>query len=630
MRTVLTGFPGSFGRVVGIATFGLVLLGSQAAAAPSALQVGPAETPFALAMTNVGALENHVAALESYLAVMKLHDPGFAELEALLREATGLAVAKKRSAPGKLAREFGLNPQGAIVLYAVPVKGRLRAVVAADVSDGKLLLKSLQRIVESMRWKHGDGKGPRIHVQMSEGGRRASVMADDSARLHVRLEAGIVAFSSENGAVDQLQLSGGNPLGSVMAKLPKSADALGGALYVDTAAYMKYERHAPSWFEDVTRIEAAGSIGKHGLTGWAQVQHGEDIEDFVKAALPNPASGATRQVMAGIAGGGSGDWFRYSFNPQVAFGLMEAMLGPAITDMVGEVKREIGVDLKKDIVGNLTGDVLVVTRETLADGVLVVGVKDSKKAAKSLSKMLSKSFASGDHRYVKTGFVKEKGGDLYKTQVWWGDKKRKEIHGETVLWWGARSGALVFGLSPHHVKAALAIDVAKKAGALPPLLVQGAFGDKDIFALHARFGELAPLLRQILPPARSLWSKETPQGRAARVTDTLTAVYDRLVDLSAIGRYDGRTITIELEARALPTTGSAGYSAGAEQAYEEALKARYQGLVRSSNEALLALAKQFPGTPYANKALQYALGGGAFSAASQSLWLGVMFFGLGY
>lgn len=43
------------------------------------------------------------------------------------------------------------------------------------------------------------------------------------------------------------------------------------------------------------------------------------------------------------------------------------------------------------------------------------------------------------------------------------------------------------------------------------------------------------------------------------------------------------------------------------------MKRRYEGRVRTSNEALLALSERYPGTVYAKKARTYALGGDGLS-----------------
>ncbi len=87
------------------------------------------------------------------------------------------------------------------------------------------------------------------------------------------------------------------------------------------------------------------------------------------------------------------------------------------------------------------------------------------------------------------------------------------------------------------------------------------------------------------------------------------ALQDLIVDGGSVLQVDGATFRFEGRVRPVPGKDQPGHDPGLAGAYEKALAQRYQGRIRTSNEALLALAERGPGTVWAAKARALALSG---------------------
>ncbi len=599
-----------------------------AAAAPTALTVGPDETHLLMAMRPLGGLEQQATRLQAYLKSVGLEDPGLGELRAFVLDA--VTPGRRRGpAPASVIRAMGLNPEGAFAFYVVPAGEREREVMAVDVADLDTFVKVLTHLLEKDQWVEPGEKPKKAKVNRSkgaDGAQQISIALDEWSRIELRHKGGVAVLADRPEALAAMRLDGGREF-QVTERLRTTANQVGFLFAMEPSRTARMVRRPEPWFASVDRLAFTGHWGPEGLDVWGEAEVAADVAEFLGVARPGPAGAKARAAMAGLVDAQTSGWLRYGLDVQAIWALAEGFLGGGLGEIEANFKKETGVALRADLVDQLTGDVLFAAQEGLADFVAVLGVVDSARAATTVTKLLDLAGKNlGSRGNLKTEWSQSGDQRLYRTRVWDGDPKRQNVRDEFVFWWGTREGGLVFGLTPQAIEAT----IAKRPGAAwagEGVLADKAFADGVPLATHQVYREPLNLARQILPIVRYLMPAEqaNPTGRVVRSIEAFQALYDRSVDAQSLVEIEGRIVRLRSQVRALPTADAPGWNAAADQAFTEGLRARYQGLVRTSNERLLDVSERFPGTPWARKARAYALAGDGgsnllFILPSLSFW----------
>lgn len=595
----------------------VALVAPAAGAAPTALEVGPADPPFVAALVGAGAIEQQVDALAAYMTRVGLEEPGVDELKGMLLEELKLRK-------GPLVKALGLAEGGAVAMYGVANEGRLEVAVAADVADQKAVIKALVLMVEGDQWVPDGDKPKRAKVERRKlpgGGLEIKVALPEERGMTARFLGDVMVMADDAAVLDQMRLGGGaRP--AILGKMQRGPGDAAAVVALSPQRMAELEGGEPA-FHVMESAQLVSVWGPSGVDTWGELRLAEDAAPFVAIGKPSPAGAEARRVMQGLAGAGTGMWFRWSLDPKAGFAVARNMLGPALDDGIKEMKKETGLHLEKDLVDVFTGDMMFACGEGIADCLWVMGVTDGRKAAATITKALD-AFSEEErrigHETKQLQGVGAKGSMVMETTFheiawdWDKDKPRRLAKGERReelfrLHWATRDHALILGLTLAEVAAATGRAVPPSED-LPELLAQGrGFGDGDVMAAYQLVVDPSTLVRQILPVARGLLPKLHEGGMIVRVADAFLALQDLIVDGGSVLEVEGTTFTLRGRARPMPSAGQPGHDARHAAAYERALAFRYRGLIRSSNEALLELSEAAKGTIWAQKARTLALSG---------------------
>lgn len=586
-----------------------------AAAGPTALDVGPPDAGGAIAVTGLGTMEQKLERFVEYMQRVGLEDPGVGQLRDLIQRE--LRVRK-----GPIVRQLGFNPDGAIAAWLV-TRPRPDVVISADVANPKAVIALLVKAEEEDQWVP-DGEKPRkAKVQRRKlpgGAMEVHIALPDRSGMTVRFQGGVMLMSQKTEALDAMRLAGGSRP-AVFDNLDVEDDKLSVAGFLAPALIAEATGESGDGLEMIEKIQGHMTLGAAGMETRGRIELSAETEPFLGVARPGPAGAKARKVMLGLAGDGTTGWFRWSVDVQGAYALARQMVGPMVAEATKELKTELKLDLEKDIVNVFTGDLMISCREGIADCVFVVGTTDSKRAVHAVE-VLMKKIQYEEHDVVfTTTAVETDGGQMFETIASEQDtKKGRPVRGaerqdHVRFFWGARDGALMIGSTREALESGLTrADAA--ATAVPSMLIDGAgFADDAVAASYQLGTELSSLLRQVMPIVRSVLPSTGEPGMAARALDTFIALQDRIVDGGSVMRANGRVFSFEGQARMLPIEGEPGFDAAIAKRFEEALKLRYIGRVRSSNEALLKIADASPDSVWGLKARTYALAGDGFPGA---------------
>lgn len=592
-----------------------------AAAEPkvTALDVGPADAPMVMALTGIDRAEDQLFEFLDKVERLGLEDPGLRRLRA-----KGLAKLGKKK--GTLASAVGLAPGGNVVLYGMPAEGRLRVVLVADVVDKDALLHALAVMQEADQWvPHGE-KPKRATItrrQLGGGGFEATIALPESSGVVVRVHDGVAAVSDSPAALDTLRLAGGQRSAVGDRLVPGK---VGFAVHVTppppgmTSSDFNmlgavFERLDGVWLETGTGLEVDADL--HFVS---------DVEPWLAMAHPSAKGEAARQVMRGMVGPDTGMWGRWSVDAQAAWSLAQTMLGDALVDIRKEVKRETGLDLERDIVNTVTGDLFFSCEDGLLSCVLVVGVQSSARGVSTVKRALAamvrddKRTRIGHERFSLPG-----GRTLFRTQVdelrWKDDENDPdEWKPQAQFWWGARDHALVVGLSRFGVSDALTRALSGPVG-LPDFLQGHAFDANTSAAFHQQSREPMRIMRLVAAVVRAFTPAESPLGIGARAFELYAAAEDYMGEQASILTTEGLAWHVHGEMRALPmAAGDPGFDATLAGLWDAALALRYQGRTRASNEAMMDLATRAPDSPWGQKARRYALASDDLSVLTSMLY----------
>ncbi|MEZ4264828.1 MAG: hypothetical protein R3F39_00500 [Myxococcota bacterium] len=595
-------------RAVAISFFALSLTATAAhaeAGKPNALEVGPTDAPFVVAATAVGRLEDEVFTFLEQVERLGLEDPGLRTLRAKTLEKLG----KKK---GSVIRAAGIDPKGAMAVYGVTVEGRLTVGGAVDIIDRDAFVRALAVMQEEAQWVPYGEKPKRAVITKRElggGGFEATVGLPESSGVTVRVHEGVAVFAAETAVLDSFRLAGGQRI-DIADRLP--ADGVGLVVRVrPTAGGMTQEVGIPIGAV-LEHMEAVWRETPDGFLADGTLRFATDLEPWLALARPGPAGEAARGVMKSLVGPETGLWLRWSVDAQAAWSLAKTLLGDALGDVQKEIKRETGLDMKRDIVDAVTGDLLFACDDGILSCVAVFGTSKGGRALSSVKRAMDRAARDNDRmRLVHERSSLPGGRTLYRTQVeekrWKAEETGPDEWNPMVqFYWGARDHALIIGLTRDGVMDALTRSLSGP-GKVPDFLVGRGFDAETGAAYYQRGREPMRILRMVAAVLRAVVPSEAAVGIAARAFEFYAAAEDFMWERASILKSNGLDWSFHGLVTTLPSEGSTSFDAALAKAWEAALSLRYRGRTRQSNEAMLDLATRAPDSPWGMKAKLYAL-----------------------
>jgi hypothetical protein len=601
----------------------------------TALHVAPIEAKFGLAVRGLNSHAQKARALGAYMKQVGLDAPRFERLTEELAEALD-------AANGKTAwpESMGLQPNGAIALYGLVHDDKLETILVLDIDIKKDFVRFMRRRVESDQWVEAGQKPKRAVSKRSsvKGTDQFTVSLQGGAQgqpvLTVRFKGGVAALSrsvepSAEGkkarrkrkthVLDHVAWSG-TPMPPAFAGITSDQDRLSVGVWARPA---ELKGHLPQQLTMLESVTGLFVLDSSGVQFEGALKLAAELEPFNNVVRPSSEGANARRAMLDVAAG-SPAWGRVSLSSAAGLELFRSVSGKQFDSQMKEARKQLGVDPVKGIAKLFTGDVLYSCHDGLADCVLALGVSNTGKAErtiKALFKAVSKHepelHFEHDRRAVPGA---PKGSVLLRTNVFTketksGDRRRGKAHRTDYaqLSWGVRPDLVIVGFTPQGVKRALRRVATAETTWTSPIAGKHnppvGFDDRTSFAAAQSIGETSTLLRQFMAAARhSLPAKEW-SGIAVRSLDALSALYDRTLNGTTALRGEGLDWTLSWRVETLPSERDKGYDPALDKAYRAALKHRYEGRIRSSNEALLELATTSPDSPWGKKARLLVLGG---------------------
>lgn len=609
-------------HAVFVSLFALALVATPALAEeakPNALEVGPTDAPFVVAATALGRIEDDVFAFLDRMEQLGLEDPG-------LRKLRADTLAKLGKKKGTLIGAAGIDPNGSVAMYGVMIDGRPRVGIALDITDRDAFVRALAVIQEEGQWVPYGQKRKRAVITRRElggGGFEATIGLPESSEITVRVHGGVAVFARELQVLDGFRLAGGQRV-DIADRLP--AGVAGMVMRLKPPAGGMSEEMGIPISAVLEQMEGVWRETPEGIVADATLRFASDLEPWVTLARPGPAGAAARKVMSTLVGPESSVWLRWSVDSQGAWDLAKTLLGDALGDVQKEVKRETGLDLKRDIVDAVTGDLLFECGDGVLSCVMVFGTSKGGRAVASLKKAMDSAMRDDKRRRLVHERSSLPGGrTLYRTQLdetrWKEDESAPdEWEPQVQFYWGARDHALVVGLTRDGVVDALTRSLAGP-GKVPDFLQGRGFDSETSAAYYQRGREPMRILRLVTAVMRGIFPVTASAGMAARAFELYAAAEDFMWERASILTGSGLDWSFHGLITTMPSEKSPGFDASLSKAWEAALGLRYRGKLRQSNEAMLDLATRAPETPWGMKAKLYALASDDVSMLTSAFYL---------
>lgn len=586
----------------------------------NALEVGPTDAPLVIAGTALGRIEEELFTFLEHLERLGLEDPG-------LRRGRAIGLRKLGKKKGTLTQAVGIDPKGAMAMYGVFVEERMVPVFAVDIVDRDALVRALSVAQEESQWVPYGEKPKSAAVtkrELAGGGFEATIAMPEETGVTMRVLGRVAIVATEVAALDQFRLVGGQRIdiadrlapgvaGMVMRLRPPSGGMVDREIGLLAAVFESLDL---VWRETGAGFEADGSL-----------RFATDLEPWLAVGKPGPGGAAAREVMRAMVGPETGMWGRWSVDAQAAWSLAKTMLGEALEDVQKEVKRETGLDLKRDLVDAFTGDLLFTCDDGVLSCVLVVGTAKGGRAAATVKKALDASTKDSERNRLKHDRSSlPSGRTLHRTVLevkQWQEDERAPAKWDPSFqfYWGARDHAVVFGLTRDGVLDALTRTLSGPSGG-PEFLTGRGFDAQTGAAFYQRGQEPMRVLRLIAAVLRGMFPAESDAGMGARAFEFFAAAEDYMWERATILESNGLEWTVRGVVTTLPTVeGTPGFDAALAKAWDAALALRYQGKQRKSNEAMLALSDRAPDSPWGKKGRGYALASDDVSMLTSAFYL---------
>lgn len=551
------------------------------AAQPTVFDVAPDDTHLIAYVRNLDSALGVIDELRSTMRAMGLGDEGFRWLGETSKKELGLDLLDR-----KALGAAGLDLARGLAMYRMPKGGAFQPVVAIAISGEKAFIDMLTDLMSRTNRTTFKAK------KRKQGGATLYEMTGehDWDRFFVAARDGYAFFSPDAQALDFVA-TGAFLQSSVAGRFPDEGDAIDMGLWIDFAGAaangtnVELQQISAATSDLVARIQ----VGDAGVRYSASASVGTMLQPFLKHLQPRFSDEARQTAANGTLTRGGGGIARMLIPTDGVVALLE-QLGALSPELRAEVRKEIGFDLKDDLLDVLMGDITMVTPHGLSDMRLELSVRDAGAMEKTVRKLLD--LVDADRgvtvvtRQVDKGFETVFQGE--GRDAWFAPH----------IYWGFVGGRLVIALTPRGMALAGPKDgaglsvvtspLARQHLAMADTFVAWSPVDNSLLGVH----DIVSVVRHMLSDEASGWLD---------LFDVASLLLDRTTDSTLVLHMDGQKIELRGEMGMLALAPSAPATTP-EGAYTRALQLVYDGAVEQGMRALGDVARSFPDSPYGRKA----------------------------
>jgi hypothetical protein len=602
----------------------------------TAIDVAPIEAKFGFAVRGLNSHAEKARTLGAYMKEVGLEVPKFARVAEAVAETLDAANGKT-----DWPESMGLSDDGIIAMYGVLHEDKVETIFVMDVTYKKDFVHFMRRRVESEQWVE-TGKKPKRAIS-----KRASVKgadqfivtlqggAEGQPVLTVRFKDGVAAFSAsvepsaedkkarrkgkKGHVLDHVAWSG-TPVPPAFKRMTADPERLSVGFWARPSDLQDHGMTDLAMLESLSGLFTLDSSGSQ-FDG--ALRFSESMKPFMNIARPGAEGAKARQAMLDVAADAPA-WARFSLSSAAGLKVVRDISGKEFDQEMKTARKKLGLDPVKDIAKVFTGDVLITCQDGLADCVVALGISKASKAERTIKALLG-AFSREEHgihfEHDRRGVSGAPSGSvLLRTNIFSQETDKRgrpdpkaERTNYARVSWGVRPDLVIFGLTPQGVRRALKRTATPETTWASPLPGQHnppvGFDDKTSLAAVQSAGEPSTLLRQILAAVRHALPAKEWTGIATRSVDALLSLYDRVIHSTSALHGSGLDWKLNVRVETLPSEGDKQYNPKLDRQYKNALKDRYEGRIRRSNEALLELATSAPKSPWGKKARLLVLGG---------------------
>ncbi|GMV38862.1 MAG: hypothetical protein AMXMBFR64_05780 [Myxococcales bacterium] len=558
----------------------LVLSAPARAAQPTVFDVAPDDAHLIAYVRNLDSALGAIDELRATLRAVGLGDEGFRWLAETSKREVGIDLLDR-----KALGAAGLDLSRGAAMYRLP-GGQRQPVFAVAVSGEKAFADTTADMAGRMFRSKAKAK------KRSQGGATFHELTGDDEwdRMTFAVRDGFAFFGPDDQALEFVA-TGAFLQAAAAGRFPDEGDAIDVGLWVDFAgaAATTQDYDVRQLGASVGDLVARFQVGSSGIRYAASASVGSALQPFLKHLEPRFSDEARQTAVLGALKPGRGGIVRLLIPTDGLVALLE-QTGALAPELRAEIRRELGFDLKDDLLDVLLGDLSVVTPHGLSDMRLEMSVRDAGAMEKTVRKLLE--LADADRhltvttRAVDAGFETTFQGD--GRDAWFAPR----------ICWGFVGGRLVVALTPRGLALAATKDGVGLAAVTSPLarahLTQPAtlFAwspvDNALFGLH----DVVSVVRRMVSEEASGWID---------LFDVLSLWLDQATESALVLRLDGQKMELTGEIGLLRLAPGAPESTP-EGAYTAALALVYSGAVEDGLRALGQVALRFPETPYGRKA----------------------------
>lgn len=583
------------------------LLSSVTAAAPAA-HYGPPNPLFAVYVDDVESALTSLDEVRGWMRFLELGDEGFTRLSELSREHLGMNVMDPAS-----LREAGIEPNrgAAFFFYATPEP---QAVLVFGASDADRLVRTVDRFAKSaVNDRYAMTKSKR------SGGTYASWASTGGGPPDIALLVrDSLAFLGPAESI-------GYALGGVSPAAPPLPFApVAGSLHVgmwfdlEETARITGERDLHNLSHLARNLAMVAWNDEAGVHMEAELEASEDIRSILSSIQPAYRDQEQQTLVFRELHSTPAVLFRLFVPLTGLYDTVVAQAGLTERDFA-EFRKEIGVDLKRDIVDVFLGDMTIVAPTGLGDLRVEFCTADAGRARDTLLKLLG-GLSEPDaplpvlewrDTHVRT---LRHGSDAFVTEVRDGASADAMV---VRVFWGFHAGRLRVALTPG----ALAPPTVKRSGGgepwqATPLIAAELQTPSTVFAFMDASDLLAGY-QDVIAIVRQMLSRD-----AAAIADIFDlAMLSSAVQLRSTtrGRLDESGLRFQAETQHFALTPEApeGTAAGD---FVRSLRELYRGHLEFAQRGMLAVSTNYPGTPEGIRAERYAFANGS----AMGLWAASM------
>lgn len=568
------------------------------AQAQSAASAGPPDAFFHLVVRDLDPVFAEIDELRATLRWLGLGDEGFAALSELSKTELGVDLV---SAKAVTAAGFDLS-RGAALFFGGGADPE--ATVVLGVSEESAFVSTVSRLIELT-----SGRKPKVKKQKQGSGTTVEWSNEDGGvEVAAHLRGGLATMGPP--AALGYAVAGGAGAGPV-TPFPDAGAGIDIGMWVDVArlAALTQDADVQAFAQVVTEGWIRATEGTDGLRVDGRVSLTGSGRELVASMAPKYSDAAKQGAV-----------FNEMLTPPVA--LFRAMLplramasllereGALTPEVIEEVRKREGIDLRADIFDLFLGDITFVMPTGAADMRLEFAVSDPARAEKLVNTLWSRIAApqyEGATSDTRVETIRANEGHFitrFLTDDW------AEFFVPTVHW-GFRGGRLILGLAPA------ALSAPSSGG---PSFVSSS----DLEAVRRQLNKPSALFFYTaegdpFSGMQDLWALIRAQlGRKAAPFSDLIDVY--LVHLAltresvTVAELDEQGLGISSELRALRLGRSDGPDTPS-GAYAASLRMLFGGRPEVARRAWSDVAARYPDSPEGKRAER------ALHSANSLVWL---------